>query len=196
VVVAGSSLVQYICLCLVYLKKTESENLIEKLYNCQLEYGTKAIRYLPAIRYLFYLEFLYWVSPCTVWASNFAINTVGTVGLMNNVNPPITHCYNDTILFNATNYQFYNCSNSSHQLLNICRSGHCLPTICICYENESLFGNLDFLCFMIGVLLLFISLVAAACLQCLGSYYQMYRFASKLHFCRLFMHFVNGIATV
>ena len=63
----------------------------------------------------------------------------------------------------------YDGSNSSFQLFNICGSDDCLPTIWMCPENESFFESLEFVCFMTGILLLFMSAGASVCLQILGS---------------------------
>jgi hypothetical protein len=82
---------------------------------------------------------------------------VSTVGLIDNVNPPITHCYKPRDIFNESIYHVYDGSNSSFQLFNICGSDDCLPTIRMCPENESFFESLEVVCFMTGILLLFIS---------------------------------------
>jgi ankyrin repeat protein len=187
-VVSLSTFVQYICLKAVYEKKTKLDEIIEKLYNNQKEYGTNETNNI------FWMSvFTSWVAPCTVWANNKSIKTrfllssstitivvnllsiavvftlVSTVGLMDNVNPPISHCYKTKDIFNATKYRFYEGNNSLHQIISIC--GHddtCLPTIRICSENEDLLENADFLCFMTGIFLLLTSFAASLCLQLLS----------------------------
>jgi hypothetical protein len=187
-VIGLSSFVHYICLRAVYRKKTDFDEIIEKLYKQNKNFGTKETNNI------FWMSvFISWVAPCTVWANNKSIRTrflllsscitiavnmlsiifvyicVNKVGLLDNVNPPITHFYNDTALFNATNYLFYECSNSSHKLFCFSGSEKCLPTIRICLGHEGLLENLDFQCCILGILLLCFSLVASACLQVLGN---------------------------
>ncbi len=183
-VIGVSSFVHCFCLSAVYREKAQLEKL--HLLN-EFE--------MDKTNYIFWMSvFTSWVSPCTVWANNksikkyfllsssaitIAVNMlsitavyilVSTVGLMDNVNPPISHCFNYTAIFNATNYRFYDSYNSSHQILNICGSDDCLPTIRMCPENQSILENYDFWCFIVGIILLCISIGASVCLQILASY--------------------------
>jgi hypothetical protein len=183
-VIGVSSFVHCFCLSAVYREKAQ----LEKLHLLN-EFG------MDKTNYIFWMSvFTSWVSPCTVWANNkgikkyfllsssaitIAVNMlsitvvytlVSTVGLMDNVNPPISHCYQTKDIFNATNYRFHDSYNSSHQIFNICGSDDCLPTIRMCPENESILENYDFWCFITGVILLLISAGASVCLQILASY--------------------------
>jgi ankyrin repeat protein len=187
-VIGLSSFVHYICLKAVYRKKTNLDEIIEKLYKKNKNFGTKETNNI------FWMSvFTSWVAPCTVWANNKSIKTrflllssfitiavnmlsiifvyirVNKVGLMDSVNPPITHSYNDTALFNTTNYLLYECFNSSHKLFCFSGSEKCLPKIRICLRNEGLLENVDFQCCMLGILFLCFSLVASGCLQDLGN---------------------------
>jgi ankyrin repeat protein len=187
-VIGLSSSVHYIWLNAIYQKKTELDEIILMLYQKNKEFGTKETNHL------FWMSvFTSWVAPCTVWANNknikkyFLLSSsaitivvnllsiavvytlVRTAGLIDNVNPPISHCHNDTAIYNESSYHVYDSSNSSDKLFNICGSDDCLPTIRMCPENESFFESLEFVCFMTGILLLFISAGASVCLQILGS---------------------------
>jgi hypothetical protein len=185
-VIGFSSVVHYFCLSAVYREKNQSTKIVEKLYDGKNEIGSKETNNI------FWMSvFTSWVAPCTVWANNKDIKTrflllssaitiavnmlsitavyvlVSSVGLMDNVNPPISHCYPTKDIFNASNYLFYEGYNSSHGILNICGHGECLPMIQIC--SESFFDNADFLCSLIGIIFLLISLGASAWLQGLES---------------------------
>ena len=187
-VIGFSSAVHYFCLNAAYRRKAELVEIIEKLYKNNKEFGTKETNHL------FWMSvFTSWVAPCTVWANNknikkyfllsssaitIAVNMmsiivafilVRTVGLIDNVNPPISHCYNDTAIYNESSYHVYDSSNSSDKLFNICGSDDCLPTIRMCPKNESLIENYEFWCFIVGIILLFISAGASLCLQILGN---------------------------
>ncbi len=184
-VIGLSFVVQCIVLKATYLKKPDMIHIIKQLYNGNKEFGTKETNNI------FWMSVLIsWVAPCTVWANNTAMKTrfilsssritiavnmlsitavficVNTVGLMENVNPPISHCYKPTYIFNERSYYLYDSSNSSHKLF---RSSGSLPMIRICSENESLFKNFDFWCYLTGISLLFFSWVASALLQVLGN---------------------------
>ncbi len=187
-VIGFSSVVHYFCLSAVYREKNQLTKIIDKLYDGKNEIGTKETNNI------FWMSvFTSWVAPCTVWANNKDIKTrfllsssaitivvnmlsiavvyirVSTIGLMDNVSPPVSHCYPTKDIFNASNYLFYEGYNSSHKLLNICGHGECLPMIQICSESQSLFENADFLCSLMGIMLLLISLFASAWLQGLES---------------------------
>ena len=210
-VIGLSFVVQCIVLKATYLKKPDMVLIIKQLYNGNKESGTKETNHI------FWMSvFTSWVAPCTVWANNKNIKTrfllsssaitiitnllaisvvficVNTVGLMDNVNPPISHCYNDNASFSETNYHFYDSSNSSHQIFTVCGSDEtCLPTIRICSENESFFENSNFLCYLTGVLLLFFSGLASACLHVLGSNDKMPSVGCPIFFKKVCKPFVT-----
>ena len=185
-VIGFSSVVHYFCLSAVYRKEDQSKNIITVLYKNNKEFGTKETNNI------FWMSvFSSWVAPCTLWANNKNIKNyfllasslitivvnllsiavvytlVSTVGLINNVNPPISHCYHRMDIFNVTKYRFDGGYNTSHVLLNICGSDDCLPTIRMCPENESLLESYEFWCFITGIILMFISAGASLCLQIL-----------------------------
>ena len=192
-VIFFSSFVHCICLKAVYRKKSASENIIKKLYNNKKEYGSNETSNI------FWMSVLTsWVAPCTVWTNNFAIKTrflffsslitiavnllsilvvyilVITVGLMDNVNPPITHCYQTIDIFNSTNYQFTFQVNDPTPRLFICEHD-CMPVINKCSGNGGLLENYDFLFCIFVIVLLLLSLGASVCLQFLASNFQMHK---------------------
>jgi hypothetical protein len=72
-----------------------------------------------------------------------------------------------------------------------------LPTIRVCSEKEGLHLDYDFLCCIIGCLLLLISWFAAFCLQSIGSYQKMYLSSNCLNLScpKLYSHCLNDITT-
>ena len=70
VVMGVSALLNYIILKVIYFNKKETDTIINRLYNNEKEYGTKEMN-----RVFWMTVYTGWVSPCTVWANNFALKT-------------------------------------------------------------------------------------------------------------------------
>ncbi len=219
-VIVLASAMNYFVLNFMYNNKSQTEEVTDSFYKTGKEYGTKETKFI-----FWMAVFTAWISPCTVWTNNFAKKTrfllvsssltiavdllsvsivyflVCKAGLINNINPPISHCHElntENKLFNTSKYQLYFNSNSSGSILHICRSNDpCLQIIRICSENEGLLENYDFWCYILGFSLLLLSWFASVCLQSMGSYTKLQMLARKWKFTcpRLYLHFLNDIAT-
>jgi hypothetical protein len=207
-----SALLNYSILKAIYFNKKETDTIINRLYNNEKEYGTKEMN-----RVFWMTVYTGWVSPCTVWANNFALKTkflfvsstitiavnflsitllnilVHSYGLIDEVNPPVSHCFNNTEFFNSSNYHFS--GNLSFSTLNICeQNDECFPTIRICSGNENPTDYLDLVCFKIGYSLLFLSFCSSICLQILGSYNVMNEYFGFVSCHQMFYNFFKEIA--
>ncbi len=214
VVIGVSALLNYIILKAIYFNKKESETIIKEIYRCEKEYGTKEMNNV-----FWMTVYTGWVSPCTVWCNNFAVKTkfllvsssittavyvlsitalyfhVSSVGLIDEVNPPVSHCFNNTKFFNSSNYQFHFGEHLSFGTLNICQqSDECFPKIRICSDNENPTDYLDLVCFKIGYSLLSLSFCSSICLQILGSYSVMNKYFGFVSCPKMFYNFFKEIA--
>jgi ankyrin repeat protein len=214
VVIGASALLNYIILKAIYFDKKETETIIKTLYHSEKEYGTKELN-----KVFWMTVYTAWVSPCTVWANNFALKTkflfvsssvtiavnflsitllyifVHFNGLIDEVNPPFSHCFINTEFFNSSNYQFHFSENLSVITLNICeQNDECFPTIRICSDNENPTDYLDLVCFKIGYSLFILSFCSSICLQILGSYNVMNKYCGFVSCPEMFYNFFKEIA--
>jgi ankyrin repeat protein len=188
-------LLNLIILKYTYLRKTHMDKIINNFYNKQKEFGTKEIHTM-------FLNALVtsWVSPCTVWTSNFLYNSkflivsssitlsVHTINLINLYliadsdiikqieNPPILHCFNSHKNTSNISYNYYN--SGAKNIINICKNNDdCLPVIRICSENEMPNTLMYTKIIPIGILLLFTSFSASICLQALSNCTKLFSFS-------------------
>ena len=94
--------------------------------------------------------------------------------------PPITHCFENAD--NSSSVQFWSSdySKSSLGILDICNTIYCLPKIRLCSANELPTDMFFKKVGPIGFLLLLIGLCSAACLQILGSYYDLFQWSRNI----------------
>ncbi len=94
--------------------------------------------------------------------------------------PPITHCFQHAE--NSSSVEFWSSESNNYSLsiLEICKNVECLPKIRLCsateLPNDLFFKKVG----PIGFLLLLISLCSAACLQILGSYYDLFQWSRNI----------------
>jgi ankyrin repeat protein len=214
VVIGVSALLNYIILKAIYFNKKETDTIIKKLYNNEKEFGTKEMNNV-----FWMTVYTAWVSPCTVWCNSFALKTkfllvsssitiavyalsitvlhilVHSYGLIDEVNPPVSHCFNYTKLFNSSNYNLHFSGSLSFSTLNICeQNDECFPTIRICSDNENPTDYLDLVCFKIGYSLLLLSFCSSICLQILGSYSVMHKYFGFFSCPKMFYNFFQEVA--
>lgn len=149
-----------------------------------------------------------WITTCTVWSNNLShksffllissttsilchIFSLISIYIFNSLDlisfgsfAPITHCllkqgnYSQNILVkNISERTLFNLIN----LINICNTNEpCQPFQRLCSESENPADLFNHIVLPIGLLLLFISLLASACLQMLGNYYKLYQWSKSV----------------